>query len=169
MNQVQFNQIESIEQINTLCVIADEIWREHYIPIIGKEQVDYMLDKFQSPEAITEQINKGYLYYFFAINEENIGYTGVNSEESALFLSKFYLLKEHRGKGYAHQVINYLCDFCRQKGLEKIYLMVNRHNSSTISAYEKLGFVKIREQKVALEAGFVVDDFVMEKQVNRID
>ena len=34
--------------IKTIVKLADEIWNQHYLPIIGKEQVDYMLGKNQS-------------------------------------------------------------------------------------------------------------------------
>ena len=43
------NTISDYQQIESL---ADTIWREHYIPIVGKPQIDYMLDKFQSLRAI---------------------------------------------------------------------------------------------------------------------
>ena len=44
---------------NTIADLADIIWKEHYIPIIGIPQVDYMLKKFQSAKAIKEQISDG--------------------------------------------------------------------------------------------------------------
>ena len=34
-------------QIETVAGLAFEIWNQHFIPIIGKAQVDYMLEKFQ--------------------------------------------------------------------------------------------------------------------------
>ncbi len=43
--------------------LAYSIWREHYTPIIGRHQVEYMLEKFQSKEALLNQIEKeGYIY-----------------------------------------------------------------------------------------------------------
>ena len=44
------------DQIKAIVEMAKEIWTEHYTPIIGKDQVDYMLDKFQSNDAISGQI-----------------------------------------------------------------------------------------------------------------
>ncbi len=57
-----------------IAVMARKIWSEHYTPVIGKAQVDYMLVKFQSPEAISEQINNGYEYYLVRQNGQNVGY-----------------------------------------------------------------------------------------------
>ena len=44
--------------------LATDILREHYDPILGKAQNDYMLEKFQSVEAINHQLASGYQYYF---------------------------------------------------------------------------------------------------------
>lgn len=44
--------------------MATENVREHFDPIIGKAQNDYMIEKFQTEEAISEQLEHGYQYYF---------------------------------------------------------------------------------------------------------
>ena len=38
-----FIEVSTEYQIEIVESLAREIWTEHYIPIIGKEQVDYML------------------------------------------------------------------------------------------------------------------------------
>ena len=50
-----------------IAALADEIWREHYTPIIGEAQVDYMLKKFQSAEQICEDIKCNDYIYFTAM------------------------------------------------------------------------------------------------------
>ena len=52
------------EQIKDIANLAEIIWNQHFTPIIGKEQVDYMVEKFQSYPAIKNQITKdGYEYF----------------------------------------------------------------------------------------------------------
>ena len=46
--------------IQPLAEVASEIWHEYYTPIIGLQQVEYMVEKFQSVKGITEQIENGY-------------------------------------------------------------------------------------------------------------
>ena len=48
--------VSNKDQIKAIEALAYEIWYEHYQPIIGTSQVAYMLKKFQSLEAIDEQI-----------------------------------------------------------------------------------------------------------------
>ncbi len=43
--------------------LAKEIWTQHYLSIIGIDQIDYMLDKFQSELAISNDIECGYTYF----------------------------------------------------------------------------------------------------------
>ncbi len=44
-------EVRNEDQIDIVESLANEIWTEHYTPIIGKDQVKYMLDKFQSKDA----------------------------------------------------------------------------------------------------------------------
>ena len=53
--------VQNYYQIETVVELAKEIWTEHYVPIIGIEQVEYMLAKSQSFDAISNQIaNEGF-------------------------------------------------------------------------------------------------------------
>ena len=55
IKSVEANDVDSLRIINDL---ANSIWREHYIVIIGTEQVEYMLNKFQSVHSISNQIKE---------------------------------------------------------------------------------------------------------------
>ncbi|MBU2591499.1 MAG: hypothetical protein KKC21_05735 [Nitrospinae bacterium] len=93
MNNIKFEAVTSLKSIKSVASLAKEIWIEHYIPMIGQEQIDYMLKKYQSEQAILSQIkNEGYLYYLIKKNEKNIGYIGLHpkGEERELLLSKIY-------------------------------------------------------------------------------
>ena len=162
----EWNRITTTEQIQQVCHIAEEIWREHYIPIIGESQVDYMLDKFQSPHAVSNQIQQqGYSYYFITYEDQSAGYLAFKLESDKMFLSKIYVMKQHRGKRLAGKAIAFLVEQCKQRGLRSIYLTVNKRNASSIAAYERLGFVKVQAVVADIGNGYVMDDDVMEKVV----
>ncbi len=155
------------EEIPALAAMAKEIWEEHFTPIIGSAQVAYMLDKFQSAHAIREAIQKeGYQYYFFCLDDEAVGYLGiVPKEDGSLFLSKIYLKKAYRGRKIARAGIEFLAALCREKGLNKIWLTCNRENKNSVAAYQKMGFVIAYEQDADIGNGFVMNDYIMEKQI----
>lgn len=143
--------------------LAKEIWEEHYTPIIGTQQVAYMLDKFQSMPAMLAQIADGYLYYSIYTTEELIGYLAVQPRNQQLFLSKIYLHHSTRGKGYGRKALDFVDSLARQLSLTSVSLTVNKYNSDTIQAYEKCGFIKGEAVVFDIGAGYIMDDYRMEK------
>ena len=154
------------DEISTLASLAGEIWRQHFPPIIGEKQVEYMIDKFQSQKAMEEQVKGGYEYYFLKLDSENIGYFGIKPmEDGSLFLSKLYIRLANRGNGYARKAFEFMKDLCRQRGYSSIWLTVNKHNDSTIAVYEKFGMTVIRSEETDIGNGFVMDDYVYEYKI----
>ena len=41
-----WTRVETTGQVEVVVPLANTIWTEHYTPIIGKDQVDYMLSTF---------------------------------------------------------------------------------------------------------------------------
>lgn len=57
---------EEVHNPKELSEIASEIWHEYWYNILLPEQIDYMLEKFQSEKAISEQIKmKTILIFIF--------------------------------------------------------------------------------------------------------
>lgn len=153
------------EQIRIIENLAHEIWHNHYTPIIGKQQVHYMLEKFQSAESIAEQIKHGSLYFLILDEHIPVGYMGVELLSETLFLSKFYSIKSARGKGYGRKMITFLETLAQEKHLNKISLTVNKYNKGSIKMYEKVGFGISGSVVKDIGEGFIMDDYQMEKRL----
>ena len=166
MEKFTLIEVKTDEQIDVLAALAREIWTEHFTPMLEEGQVEYMLEKFQSPAPIRLQLKEGYQYYFLKLDEELAGYTGFHAEEESLFLSKIYVRKTMRGKKIAKQAIDYMVSLCHERHLNKIWLTVNRNNSIAIAAYEKMGFTKAYMKKTDIGNGFYMDDYIMEKKIH---
>ena len=164
-NQKMFEEVITESQIVVVETLAKEIWTEHYTPIIGKDQVGYMLEKFQSREAIAEQIRSGYQYFIIRKNNKSIGYLSVISRVNDLFLSKIYIKSSERGKGFARKAIQFVEDLAKEKGLNKITLTVNKNNINSIKAYEKIGFKNLGSIVQDIGGGFIMDDYEMAKDL----
>ena len=158
-----FIEVLTEEQIEIVESLAEEIWTEHYIPIIGKAQVDYMLDRFQSKQSISDQIRSGFLYFLIKEDNQFIGYIGVQQKGDELFLSKIYIKSSERGKGHGKKAIQFIERLAKEKGVRKIALTVNKNNRGAIKAYEKLGFKNLGSLIQEIGNGFIMDDFRMEK------
>ena len=153
------NHIDIIESL------AREIWTEHYIPIIGREQVDYMLARYQSKQAVKEQIVSGTLYFLVEEGHAFIGYIAVHPRGDELFLSKIYLQSSRRARGFGKKAVQFVETLARERGVRKIALTVNKNNTGAIRAYEKIGFRNVGSLVQDIGGGFVMDDYAMEKTV----
>lgn len=124
-----------------------------------------MLDRFQSAPAIAEQIRQGYLYFALILDHRQIGYASFRIDDDALFLSKLYIQKEFRGRGFSHTVITYAEKLAREQAKPVIRLTCNKNNVSSLAVYKKIGFEIIREEKADIGSGFFMDDYILEKQI----
>ena len=162
---INFHEVTSDSNLKRIEIMANTIWHEHYTPIIGTEQVNYMLDKFQSVQTMRGQINEGYQYFLISFNENAVGYLSFERRENALFLSKIYLLKNQRGKGFGRTAMEFITSVAKGLSCAKVALTVNRFNKNSIRAYENAGFEKKGELVQDIGNGFVMDDYLMEKDL----
>ena len=157
-------KVETDDEIKELCALAKEIWNEYSICFISQEQIDYMLEKFQSEQIVKGQIHfQNYQYYFIEEDGENIGYFAVQKQKDNLFLSKIYIRKDFRGKGYFRKTFtNAIAPIARELELPKITLTVNKYNFASIMAYEKLGFDRVDSKEFDIGNGYIMDDYIYE-------
>ena len=162
MNIVKILPTNTDKEIEDVAILANEIWHQHFVPIIGLDQVEYMVEKFQSYPAISNQIRVDrYEYFRIFINDTFAGYTGVHAEDDALFLSKLYIKQDCRGNRLASHTLEFLIQLCKERGLKKIWLTCNKHNDDTLAVYAHLGFKVTDEQVADIGNGFVMDDYIL--------
>ncbi len=186
---VTFDPVLSSQQIEELAAMAEQIWNEYWPPLIGKGQTCYMVQKYQSIQAIERDMRDCSYRYWFVVDErgKRVGYTGGATEiavdnrerdEEAchnaevqrrwarrFFISKIYLYASERGKHYSSQIVRFLEDLCRKEGLQVMYLTVNKGNELGIRAYIGNGFELVDSQVVDIGCGFAMDDYVMAKEI----
>ncbi len=167
MGQLEVRKAETDTQVREIADLAKVIWNEHFTPIIGKDQVDYMVEKFQSYPALKEQISEEYEYYQIFSGGEFCGYTGIHpGEDNRLFLSKLYLKKESRGHHLATGAFSFLKEICRERGYSAIWLTCNKHNDNSLGVYRHFGFEIVDTQEADIGGGFIMDDYIMEYKIS---
>ena len=159
---IEINRVSAHEEVEVVANLAKTIWNQHYVSIIGQNQVDYMIDKFQSIEAIDHQIfTDCFEYYIIKLNGENVGYISIRLNDRDLFLSKLYILEEFRWKGLGSEALAFIVGRARMLKAISISLTVNKYNDDSIRAYEKMGFQKIESVVADIGNGYVMDDYLM--------
>lgn len=162
-----FHAVRSEPEIAEVVRLAREIWQEHYVPIIGQAQVDYMLESFQSQRAVAEQLGQAYEYFLARADGQSAGYTAVvpSRSEPMLLLSKLYVHRSVRGRGVGRELLRFVEELCRSRGITRIWLTVNKHNTHSIAWYGRMGFQSTGSLVQDIGGGFVMDDFRLEKAV----
>ncbi|MBB6459026.1 GNAT family N-acetyltransferase [Flammeovirga kamogawensis] len=145
--------------------LAEKIWKAHYTPIIGAEQVAYMLEKFQSFTAMKLQVQDGLEYYELKYNNVCVGYIGFKNEEENLFLSKVYVDADYRGKSIGKKAIQFVEEQARHRNKKGVRLTVNKYNENSIAVYKKMNFKVIDDVVADIGKGYVMDDYILVKSV----
>ena len=131
-------EFKKVNDIKELASLASSIWHEYWTCILTPEQIDYMVENFQSEKAIKNQIeNENYTYYFIIKDGAKAGYFGISDKKEYLFLSKLYIKKEYRHQGLGKKAFEKIKELANDK---PIRLTVNKYNTNTINAYKKWGF-----------------------------
>ena len=166
-NTVHLVPVVNAAQVADVARMAHEIWYEYYVPIIGRPQVDYMVAKFQSAEAMQSQIDSGYEYFLIRQSGANIGYAAIrhDAHDARVFISKLYLLAAHRQSGAGRQALELIERKARERGATHLWLTVNKGNPS-VQAYERLGFKVVEALVMDIGGGYVMDDYKMERVVD---
>jgi ribosomal protein S18 acetylase RimI-like enzyme len=154
-------------QLPIIAELAYAIWPIAYGEILSKEQLTYMLDKFYSLEALTEQLEE--CNHVFLLIEENGKFVGfasyeLNIENHKTKIHKIYVLPETQGKGFGVQLINEIEKSAKSFQNDVLFLNVNRFNKAQ-EFYKRLGFNIAYEEDIAIGNGYLMEDFVMEKEI----
>ena len=140
--------------------LAASIWRIHYPPIIGSEQVEYMLANMHNPAKVEEQMKNGQTFSFILEDEKVIGYVAISvPAPGELFIHKFYIDPALQGKGIGKKVFREI--LASNPDANTIRLTVNRMNYKSINFYFKVGFVIEEVKDFDIGNGYFMNDFVM--------
>ncbi len=158
------------KQIEEIEVAANNVWHNYYKDIFSKEQISYMLDKYQSKEAVKRQIENKYIYYMLLVDDQMAGYLCFKNRGDHIFISRLYIKAEFRRQGLARRSIALFDTMVKSeefRNIRKLRLNVERKNKFAINVYEHLGFSKVNAVDTDIGNGFMCSDFVMEKKINR--
>ncbi|MEG0079038.1 MULTISPECIES: GNAT family N-acetyltransferase [Enterococcus] len=155
-------KVETKQEITALYPVIVEIWQEWFTPIIGAEQVNFMLHNYQSKENIAIEIKNGVHYFALVLVDEIIGYTAYEVRKDVIYISKLYIKKEFRGQGLMREIFDWYDILSEELGLKQ-QLRVNRDNMHSIAVYQHRGFKIVNTQDDEIGNGFIMNDYILEK------
>ena len=150
-------------QIPVVQTLAREIWHRHYPSLLSAAQIDYMLDRGYSAEALARFVTEADAGLALA-NEgvEPVGFAAwYRLDAKAMKLDKLYVLPQRHGRGIGRMLIEHVRALATKIGCSELTLNVNRGNSDAIRAYEASGFTIKSRGDFPIGGGFVMEDFIM--------
>ena len=155
----------SNKQFKIIEELAHTIWHEHYITIITLEQITYMLEKYNTVDTIAQRVKEGALFFYMTFDDVPVGYLGIEKKTNYVYISKLYVLKSYRGKKIAKTAMLFAESIALETGISTMKLHVNKYNTNSILAYEKMGYVNTESMVTDIGKGFVMDDYLMVKMI----
>lgn len=149
--------------------LAFDIWPSAYLKILGREQLDYMLEKFYSLSSLQQQLTVLNHRFILAVeNEIPIGFASFSAhkDSSVFHLNKIYVLPNQQGKNIGKKMLDYIISEIINLGAKSLQLNVNRHNKA-FRFYEKQGFSIIASEDIDIGSGYFMNDFVMELPLSK--
>lgn len=149
-------------EVMGLSWLASNLWHQAYDGFLPEGQVDYMLSRFQSPQALMQQLSEGYRHRVVVSGGKQVGYFSYVHREDGTFLSKLYVEESNRRRGIARAAVEYVRADAVSNGSRRIHLTVNRNNDRAIQSYLRMGFRQCGGGVTDIGSGFVMDDLFFE-------
>lgn len=158
--ELTFRDLSTDAELRELSQLAHNIWREHYTPIIGSKQVEYMLEKMYSIGSLKEQIyNSNNIFIGAFMGSDMAGFLSYSKTgEENYFLHKLYVNTKLFRKKIGSSLFDY---FTGRINFKEIRLTVNRQNYKAINFYFRLGFFIEKVTDIDIGNGYFMNDFVM--------
>ncbi|HEY4619106.1 MAG TPA: GNAT family N-acetyltransferase [Flavobacterium sp.] len=148
--------------------IAHQTWPDTYGAILSKEQLDFMLNAFYSEKALADDVtSKGHHFLLAKENDVVLGFASYEhnyQENNRTRIHKIYVLPQTQGKGIGNALIIYIERLAVDYHSTVLSLNVNRFNKA-LTFYQKKGFEVIKEVDIEIGHGYLMEDYVMEKQL----
>lgn len=156
----------ALDEAEAVAALADLIWHKHYPGIISVEQIDYMLRERYKPALIRQTLARGDRWLVARAAGELVGFAhGYALMDGDYKLDKLYVDPNWQRHGIGQLLMKNLAEHARRHGSRRLVLRVNRHNEKAIAAYRKYGFEVLVPVLEEIGEGFVMDDYVMTKDL----
>lgn len=168
---ISFKEVMSDEERKLLRGIAEPVWRICYAEILSEAQMCYMLDWMYSHETVAKEQAEGTKFFFInsADSATPIGLISIdtipNAETGGVELHKLYTSPSCWGRGIGQAALDFATELATEAKAKFIELRVNRCNTRAVNAYMRNGFYKHKEDCLDIGNGFVMDDFIMRKDI----
>lgn len=153
------------EEAKIIQQLGAEVYRSTYSMILSEAQINFMLAKNYTPEAIQQSMSDGQDFYFiFRKETEPLGFIAIQKKgNNILRIEKLYLLAHCQGFGFGKVMIDFAMEKAKERHCATLELNVNRENTA-YHFYLKQGFQVVKDVNISYY-DYVLNDYVMQKSI----
>lgn len=165
---VEFQRIVDEAGLATVRALAGEIWPPTFAPILSAPQIPYMMRMMYAPEVLARELADGVRWEIVLVDSSPAGYLSWSAcpgRPGTAKLHKVYLSPRWHGRGIGQAMLDHAAACCRAEGFNRVLLAVNKRNDRAIRAYRRNGFAVVESVCNDIGGGFVMDDFLMARDL----
>jgi diamine N-acetyltransferase len=165
-----FVKSATIADIPLIIELAMQVWPQTYTPILGSEQVAYMLRQFYSPASLRQQMEAGHQFVIcYADEGQPVAFASWSRQDAlSCKLHKIYIVPAVQGRGVGRFIIHHISAALIKEGIKALFLNVNRYNETAIRFYSKYGFMLIADEDIDIGSGYFMNDHVFSLELEKV-
>lgn len=142
--------------------LIHQIYYPTYHEILSRQQIDFMLTKSYTENALKEAMSAGQDFFILWEDDLPLGFVAVqNKNDFILRIEKLYILPGQQGKGLGVKLIDFAAAEAIERQRPMLELNVNRANKAYFF-YLRQGFRVVKEVDIPYY-GYILDDYIMQK------
>lgn len=139
-----YKLVAKAKYIQITADLASELWHEVYRRWYPAKQLDALIDKLQSAEAIEADIDDDANYFLVFLGDKLIGYFAWKMESSALHLMHIYLRPDYRGKAMGRDILAACERLARGEGRSRVWCTVHAKALPVQQFFKARGYRSLR-------------------------
>lgn len=162
IQEIEVNELYRIHEL------ASKTWFNTYSNILIEDQLNYMFEMMYNIENLKVNIKDGSKFYILKEHDVDLGFIEIKQKKESIKLNKIYVIPNNQGKGIGKLLIRKACQIGKENKCLYIELNVNRFNKA-IYFYQKNQFEIVEEVDIEIGNGYLMEDYVMKRNLDRED
>lgn len=135
--------------------VARESWHAAYDAILGAETVESVVDEWYGIDALAESISRDDSRFLVAVTDAGtVGFAQAvlgDNEDDAAHLPRIYVHPDHWSEGVGSALVEDIESWVRERGAERLRLVVLADNEVGNAFYEKRGYRTVAARESEFE------------------
>lgn len=147
----EYKLVAKAKYIHLTAQLADELWHDTYKRYYPAKQLDLLVDRLQSADAIEADIDDDANYFIVLLADKPIGYFAWKMENTSLHLMHLYLKPEHRGKALGRDILASCERLARGEGKGRVWCKVHTRALPVLQFFKARGYRPLRPVETCVD------------------